>query len=215
MALLSIRKSTLRRNGIARRQKLLQAARELLETHDLDQISLGDVAAAAKVPKASAYHFYADIKDLYASLLASVEEELLQALRAPIRNKVRGWQGIVEVLTLRGVAFLTRHKASLQLQVGPKTPIDLKLRDRQNDAALGSIYERHIDSVFELPSIPNRGAIFFRAVEIADLMFMLSVLEHGRITSAMAAEASLAMCAYLRCYIPAKLPRRRRAARRA
>jgi AcrR family transcriptional regulator len=215
MALLSTRKSTQRRSGIARRQKLLQAARELLETHDLDQISLGDVAAAAKVPKGSAYHFYADIKDLYASLLASVEEELLETLRAPIRTKPRDWQGIVAVLTQRGVAFLARNKASLQLQVGPKTPTDLKLRDRQNDAALGSIYERHIDELFELPRIANRGAIFFRAVEIADLMFMLSVLEHGKITAEMAAEASLAMCAYLRCYIPAELPRRRRKTRRA
>lgn len=214
MALLSTRKSTLRKNGIARRQQLLQAARLLLESHDLDQLSLGDVAAAAKVPKGSAYHFYADIKDLYASLLGSMEEELLLALKAPLRTKARDWQNIVEMLTLRGASFLSRSSASMQLLAGPKLPTDLKLRDRQNDAALGRIYEKHIDTIFELPDIPKRSAIFFRAVEIADLMFMLSVLEHGRITPEMAREASLAMCAYLRCYIPEDLPRRKQASRR-
>jgi AcrR family transcriptional regulator len=208
MALMSTRKSTLRKNGIARRQQLLQAARKLLETRELDQISLGEVAAEAKIPKGSAYHFYGDIKDLYASLLDTMEQELLEALDAPLQQRVRDWQQMVELLNERGVAFLSASRASTQLQIGPKVPTDLKLRDRQNDAAVGRIYERHIDSVFELPAIPARSTVFFRSVEIADLMFSLSVLEHGSITPEMAQEASRAMCAYLRCYIPEKLPRR-------
>jgi AcrR family transcriptional regulator len=208
MALMSTRKSTLRKNGIARRQQLLHAARTLLETRELDQISLGEVAAEAKIPKGSAYHFYGDIKDLYASLLDSMEAELLAALDAPVKQRVRKWQELVELLNERGVAFLSASRASAQLLIGPKVPTDLKLRDRQNDAAVGRIYERHIDSIFELPQIPARSTIFFRAVEIADLMFSLSVLEHGSITPEMAQEASRAMCAYLRCYIPEKLPRR-------
>ncbi len=182
MALMTTRKSTLRKNGIARRQQLLHAARELLDTRELDQISLGDVAAAAEIPKGSAYHFYEDIKDLYANLLAGLEEELLAALDAPVRGKVRDWQQLVELLTARGVAFYAGSRASTQLQIGSEVPADLKLRDRQNDARVGHIYERHIDALFELPAIPKRATIFFRAVEIADLMFSLSVLEHGHIT---------------------------------
>jgi AcrR family transcriptional regulator len=212
MALLSTRKSAPRKKGIARRQQLLRAARALLETHELDDISLGDVAAAAHVPKSSAYHFYADIKDLYASLLAGVQDELLKVLEAPIRAKVRDWQHIVDILTGRGADFYAHSKASMRLQIDPRIPVDLKLRDRRNDAALGSIHEQQIDRIFVLPEIPNRSAIFFRAVEIADLMFMLSVLEHGRITPEMQREATRAMCAYLRCEIPADLPRRKRGA---
>lgn len=208
MALMSTRKSTLRKNGIARRQQLLHAARTLLEKRELDQISLGEVAAEANIPKGSAYHFYGDIKDLYASLLDIMEQELLAALDAPVQQRVREWQDIVALLNERGVAFFSASRASTQLQIGPKVPTDLKLRDRQNDAAVGRIYERHIDSVFELPEIPARSTIFFRSVEIADLMFSLSVLEHGSITPQMAQEATRAMCAYLRCYIPEKLPRR-------
>jgi AcrR family transcriptional regulator len=210
MGLLSTRKSTLRKNGIERRRQLLQAARSLLDTRELDQLSLGDIAAAAKIPKGSAYHFYADIKDLYASLLAGLEEELLAILDAPVRGKVRNWQHVVEILNERGVGFYASSRASTQLQIGPKVPTDLKLRDRKNDAAVGKIYEQHIDALFELPQISGRSSIFFRAVEIADLMFSLSVLEHGHITPEMAKEATRAMCAYLGCYIPETLPRRQR-----
>ena len=122
MALMSTRKSTLRKNGIARRQQLLRAARTLLETRELDQISLGEVAAEAEIPKGSAYHFYADIKDLYASLLDTMEEELLEALDAPLQQRVREWQDIVELLNARGVAFFSASRASTQLQIGPKVP---------------------------------------------------------------------------------------------
>ena len=53
-----------------------------------------------------------------------------------------------------------------------------------------------------------RTAIFFRAVEIADLMFSLSMLEHGAITPAMTEEAIRAVIGYLRTHLPATLPRR-------
>jgi hypothetical protein len=50
--------------------------------------------------------------------------------------------------------------------------------------------------------------MFFRAVEIADLMFSLSMLEHGSITPQMTEEAILAVTAYLGTHLPAALPRR-------
>jgi len=215
MGLLGTRKSTLRKNGIARRQQLLHAARSLLESHELDQLSLGDIAAAAGIPKGSAYHFYEDIKDLYAHLLSRFEEEVVAILDAPIRGKVRNWEQVVSLLNERGVGFYASSRASMQLQIGPKVPTDLKLRDRQHDAALGKIYEQQIDTIFELPQLPQRSTLFFRAVEIADLMFSLSVLEHGHITREMAQEATRAMCAYLRCYIPQDLPRRKAKASRS
>jgi AcrR family transcriptional regulator len=206
--LLSTRKSTYRRNGIERRKQLMAAARRLLETRDMDDISLGDVAAEAGVPKGSAYHFYSDIKDLYGSLLSDIEGELLVILKKPIQRRPRDWFDVIDTLTERGVIYFTKNPASAQLQIGPKTPPDLKLRDRQNDVALGNIYADHIDRFFVLPEIPDRPTIFFRGIEIADLMFGLSMLEHGHITPEMAREAVRAMYAYLRCYIPENLERR-------
>jgi len=50
--------------------------------------------------------------------------------------------------------------------------------------------------------------VFFYTTEIVDLMFMLSVNKHGRITDEMAEEAKRAGVAYLRQYLPEFLPRR-------
>lgn len=213
MTLLGTRKSTLRVRGIARRRLLLDSARVLLETRDLDEISLGDVAAHAGVPKGSAYHFYEDIKDLYTALLALTEEELLAAQRLPITTRISAWPDVIRVLIERGVSHYAKNPASRQLQIGPKTPPELKLRDRQSDERLGGIYQEQIETFFELPEIPNRSRVFFHAVEIADLMFGLSVLERGEITREMSEEAVRAAVAYLRIYLPEKLPRRRRGTR--
>jgi AcrR family transcriptional regulator len=213
VALLGTRKTSLHARGIERRQRLLQSARKLLDTRELNEITLGDVAADAGVPKGSAYFFYSDIEDLYASLLAVLHDELTHVLKKPIRKQIRRWQDVIAVLNARGMEYYTHRPAARQLQIGPRTSPELKLRDRQSDVAIGKLYERHVDELFVLPALADRSRIFFRAVEIADLMFSLSVLESGTITPAMCAEADRAGIAYLESYLPRTLPRRRHRAK--
>jgi len=213
--LLATRRSSLHARGIERRQRLLAAARELLSVRELDEISLGDVAARAGVPKGSAYHFYADVGDLYASLLVKLQEELITRLERPIRGRVARWQDVIGVLTRRGMQYYNGNAAARQLQIGPKTPPQLKLSDRRSDVAIGRLFEKHVGNFFLLPQIADRSRIFFRAVEISDLMFCLSVLESGHVTDEMYREADRACVAYLGSYLPARLPlRKERAARR-
>jgi AcrR family transcriptional regulator len=195
--------------GIARRKRLLASARALLAHHDLDELSLADVARAARIPKGSAYHYYGDIMDLYVQLLTVLGEEMLADVRRPIRgNPPEVWTDIVAALVRRGAHYFGNHRDARQLLISPKTPPELKLRDRQSDAQIGKLFEEQIESRFVLPEHPKRSAIFFRAVEIADLMFSLSMLEHGAITAEMTEEAIRAVVGYLRSHFPATLPRR-------
>jgi AcrR family transcriptional regulator len=208
--------SMFRAPGVERRQRLLATARAMLASHELDALSLADVAAAAGIPKGSAYHYYADIKDLYGQLLAIIDEEFIADLRRPLEGqRFDRWQQVVAALIARGEAFYRGDPAARQLVIGPKTPTDLKLKDRSNDVHLGAAFRDQIDARFVLPEMLRDSPIFFRAVEIIDLMFSLSILEHGQITDEMAGEAVAATTAYLACHLPSRLPRRReRPARR-
>lgn len=161
-------------------------------------------------PPWSAYFFYADIEDLYASLQSLIQQELIEALQRPIRSRIRAWRDVISAVNARGMDFYQHNPAAQQLQIGPKTSPELKLRDRQSDVAIGKLYEQHVATFFELPALPERSRVFFRAVEIADLMFCLSVLENGSITPAMCAEADRAAIGYLSSYLPASLPRKKR-----
>ena len=204
------RRPVFRARGIARRARLLAAARNLLGATDLDALSLADVAAAARIPKGSAYHYYRDIMDLYAQLLTAIDEDMYEQLRRPLPEApIRTWSDIIDALVRRGVSYFARDPAARQLILSPKAPPELKLRDRQSDVRLGAVFAEHIAAHFVLPAHYLESPIFFRAVEIADLMFSLSVLEHGRITREMTDEAIGAVSAYLRTHLPAALPRRR------
>ncbi len=57
-----------------------------------------------------------------------------------------------------------------------------------------------------MPDLADLDGAFFRAIEIADLMFMLSVREHGGLTEFYTQEAARAAIAYLALYLPPLLP---------
>ncbi len=97
------KKNATQARGRVRRQLLCRAAAELLETHDLDAISLGDVAALANVPKGSAYHFYTNIYDLYLDLVAEVGAGLAENIVLPADSTISSWQDVV-------AASLTRSR---------------------------------------------------------------------------------------------------------
>jgi len=209
MPMLATRRKTPRSRGVLRRARLLDAAWSLLADHDLGALSLVDVAARARVPVGSAYHYYEDIREVYEALAARVAAQLLERHEAPLRSRPRRWANVVEELIDRGVAYFTAQPAAARLLIGPQTPPLLKFRDRERDRVLAQVFAAQIDAHFELPRFPGRPAVFFRALEIADLMLSLAMVEHGRITAAMTAEAKRACIAYLGSYLPQALPRRR------
>jgi AcrR family transcriptional regulator len=195
--------------GIARRKRLIAAARALLSHRDLDEISLADVARAARIPKGSAYHYYDDILDLYVQLIGVFGEEMLEDVRRPLRGRSpRTWVEVVAALVRRGADYFNDHRAARQLLISPKTPPELKLKDRQSDKRIAKLFEEQIGQRFVLPRSAGRTAMFFRAVEIADLMFSLSMLEHGSITPQMTEEAIRGVTGYLKGHLPESLPRR-------
>ena len=204
-----LHKASFRAPGIARRKRLLAAARALLAHRGLDEISLADVARAARIPKGSAYHYYGDILELYVQLIAVFGKEMLEDVRRPIRGRApASWADIVAALVRRGARYFNDHRAARELLISPKTPPELKLRDRQSDKRIARLFEEQIEERFVLPRSAARTAMFFRAVEIADLMFSLSMLERGSITQQMTGEAIRAVTGYLGTHLPAALPRR-------
>jgi AcrR family transcriptional regulator len=194
--------------GLARRQLLLNSARKMLRTTRLADLSLGDVAKRAKVPKGSAYFFYEDINALCASLVGLMDEELQAVLREPLPPTMNSWQEIFTLLIERGCNFLENDPAASQLIVGMDATPSLKLIDRANDVVLGRIVDEQLASKFELPPMLDRPKLFFRALELADVMLCLSMIEHGRITKEYADEGCRAGLAYLGTYLPQKLPRK-------
>jgi AcrR family transcriptional regulator len=200
-------KNSLQTRGVERRAKLVAACRQLLLDHAVGQFGLAEVGAVAGVPKTSIYHFFPHIDDLLAALASEVASELLTALGAPFAGEFASWSDCVRAFVERGRDFYRNARPAMVLQLGPHTPPDIKNRDRNNDYAIGLALKALIAERFALPDLPDLDGAFFRAIEIADLMFMLSVRDHGELTEFYVEEAARAAVAYLEIYLPRILPR--------
>ena len=108
----------------------------------------------------------------------------------------------------RAVAIYREQPAYAQLIIGSKAPPEIKLADRDSDAQIGKLFEEIISQHFDYTPFPKHDEVFFYAVEIVDLLLSLSVIKYDVITDQMATEAQIAALAYLREYMPARLPPR-------
>lgn len=192
--------------GMKRREQLKAATRELLIEMDISEVTFADIAQRANVTKSSAYHFYANIDAIYAEVAVDYSAELLSILSVlPDYDDIAQWQDIVDILIERSIVFYEHEKAARQLIISGKTSPAIKQKDRSNDLILSAKIYHILDSFFELPQINNHSDIFHIWVEIVDVIFTLSQMKYGFITTSMANEAKRAAKAYLGTYLTTPL----------
>ncbi len=195
--------------GRVRRDLLIQSAKDLLEEKPLEDISLADIAERAGIPTPSAYHSFPNAHGVMKALGQRFGGELDSIIRQPYRIEANGsWRDILERAIDRSTDFYAENPGYRQLIIGGQTPPEIKLSDRGNDEVLAQLLRKAIGQHFVLPDFPNQADVFFYAVEIIDLFFMLSMMRENEISAAMAEEAKRASYAYLRVYLPRELPRR-------
>ncbi len=203
------RKSSAQARGNVRRVQLVVAGKKLLTETSIDVLSLADVAKEAEIPLGSVYHFFPKINNLLAEIARQFGEDILEVVFQPIELLPDdNWPILIRRCVDRAVTLYKENAAYQQLLISGKTPAEIKLSDRENDAVIGKQVIRLIDKHFVMNDFKNREQVFFHLVEIIDLMLMLSVNKHGEITSVMAEEAKRAAISYLKCYLPEYLPSR-------
>ena len=186
-----------------RRSEMVAAARKLLLTKDMDEISLTDVAEAADIPKSSAYHLFSSLFEVYAAAAREIAGELKAHMDGIGYFSGEGWQCLVQQFIAHGVKFFNERHDAIQLILGPKTLPSIKTDDRLNsDTAISLQLMRRLQRHFLLPSWPGGEQTFFHAIEIADLFFGLSIVRHQWINEEHEAEAVRATNAYLSLYLP-------------
>ena len=108
----------------------------------------------------------------------------------------------------RGARIYEENPVARELLIGPKTPPEIKQVDRENDQKIARVMIDRFDERFELPVIEDFDKVMFWVIELTDLMFGLSVREHGFIHPRYIEEAKRICRGYLSTYLPSILPRR-------
>lgn len=203
-----LKKTSTQARGRLRRQQLIEATRNLLAEHELDSITLADVAIAAGASKGSAYHSYANIAELYMDVVSTIGQELHSAVAAPITDEVEDWRDVFLLCLRRGTQLLSADPAGRQLIHGPKSPPAIKRSDRANDHQVAEVILAHITKLFDFTPDAITVERIYYAIELADVLYCLSVQQHDEIIPSMAEEGERAALAYLALYLPEQISRR-------
>lgn len=196
--------------GLARRQQLEAAAEKLLETQDIDQISLADIASEADIPVASAYSFYNNVNDLFAHLLVKQTEQMFDAVERSIDPmKADSWQDIVAQL-IDGVARHLRNSRTLQqLRLSGKALPEVRYaEDRPTGVDFAERLRMLIEAAFVLPEIAGGDRPFIIMLDLAEAIVVSEYIRSKDIPKGIGQEAKRAALAYLKLYIPEYLPQR-------
>jgi AcrR family transcriptional regulator len=200
------------RRGDRRRERLLEAAGELVQRQPLSEVTYAAVCARAGVPPSSAYHFYPDMDAIFRALLETGRTGFDAALTRPLPPaQGRTWQAVVECLVDRAARYNRSHPVAARLAIGGQTPPHLKRLDRDADRVRAGLALDVLESLFIMPPLRHKRQVAFVATEIVDTVFTTSMIEEGRLTPAYVTIAKRAVTGFLGSYFGASLPRRTRA----
>ncbi|TCL00597.1 TetR family transcriptional regulator [Shimia isoporae] len=196
--------------GLVRRQQLEDAAEKLLESKDIDQISLADIAKEAGIPVASAYSFYTNVSDLFSNLLVKHTGLMFDAAVAPVEPaKSESWQMIVGQV-IDGIAdYLRSSRTVQQLRLSNKVMPEVRYTDeRPRGADFALRLQDLISEAYVLPACVGGERPLVIMLDIAEAVLVGEYLRTDRVSEESVEEAKRAALAYLRLYVPEYLPRR-------
>ena len=199
----------MRRRGIARLNRLLDATERLLERHDEQEVSLARIAAEAGVPLPSVYHFFPNRNVAFEALALRFNEEIYRRSIEPLDDPPpASWQELLERKHIRAAAFQNGRAAALRLFLGAGVSVAIRQADFAGNARLARSRARMFEAYFQLPFLPDFEKRLEVATAINDGIWSLSYGRHQRITEEFRAEATAAAIAYLRAFLPEYLPPR-------
>ena len=193
--------------GRIRRQKLIISAKKLSINNSIKDITLAQVCEEAGIPRASAYHFFPNINEVFLALKYLNAIEMIEAMEKVEISYYDKWAEYVTELMKAIINEVQSDPSKAKLIYGTNTP-DLegdRFGEQVNNKVVKLIYKR-MASHYQMPDYDDIEKQMLVSFSIVDSIFTLSYRQHRQITEAYVNEAIVASIAYLQNYLPESLP---------
>lgn len=192
-----------------RHQAIIEATEYLLQTANIEDISLYDIGKQAKIAPASVHYLFNTVTAIHIELNRIYNEQLTakvlekNKLQAIARNP--SWQDWVKAVMAEGRDQLNSNRPMSEIMLGPILHRTSRVTNLVTNKALAQASLAMMREFFVVPEIPNLDRYFLFATELGEALWSGSYSAHGRIDDETFTESVRATLAYLRCFLPETL----------
>ncbi|MCG3884409.1 TetR/AcrR family transcriptional regulator [Photobacterium leiognathi] len=183
--------------------RIHEAAINLIETRDVNSISIYDISREAGIASSTIYHHYPKVESIFEHLMTHVFKDFDNVLYGAINPaNVHHWSDINKMIEGAFVDFYRKNKMVQNMLLCPHTFSSIRSRDLENDIRIGQLVDGIYRQYFDIPKQPEHINIFTVSLQLADRVYSLDYRKLGYISEDMAREAIRVTEAYLSLYIP-------------
>ena len=196
----------LQERGRARYEAILDALESLLAETDWDQIGYYQIVERAVMPAASVYHFFPTKSALFMALAERYFDYFTEQSQVFLQNcNFPKWQDLVAAQHKGAVEFYNTHRAAMKLILGAQPLLEIRRSDASTNRVISDQTIGAFRRMYEFPYIQDPDRKFLLILAIGDAIWRTSFEEHGYITPTYADEATRAVIAYCRTFLPEEL----------
>lgn len=192
-----------------RNEIILDAAAQLLETVNIENLSHSDIAEAAGISKPGVHYHFPTIASIQLALGRRFDAEL-SAYLAERRHEhgAETWQGLMRNWVSMARDWFNQHRPACEAILGPMLTREIRLAGIEYNTMVGDAMLAGLRRNFHVPEQPNLEDVVAYSGEIMDLFWSRSYMRQGRIDDAALEESLRAALGYLRNFIPEYVPKR-------
>ena len=196
----------LQERGRARYETILDVLESLLAETDWDQIGYYRIVERAGMPAASIYHFFPTKGALFMALADRYLEHFRAASKVFSETcDFARWQDFIAASQKSAVRYYNTHQAAMKLILGTQPFMEIRQSDSRTNRVISDQTFDSFRRMYELPYIQDPRRKFLIVMAIADAVWRTSFDEHGYITQTYAEEATRAVIAFCRTFLPEDL----------
>ncbi len=191
---------------------ILDAACELLNTANVEDLSFNDIASKAGVSPPSVNYMFPSMSALLDELLKRFNhrytDEFFEMEHRLSVTEVTSWQGWIRSLAEANREHFNANRAFAEIALGPMMNRSSRHAIIAVNATFASSMIGSMSSIFMLPEVPDLHRKITLSLEVFDALWGRAYMEHGEIDETTFEESVQIVTAYLRLVLPETLSRR-------
>lgn len=187
-------------------QEILDVTEELLQTANIEDLSLSDIGQKANISKASVHYHFQTVAAIQLELARRHDDvivALLDAKGAELEQQRHpNWQDWLRIKADVARHYFNTHRAACECLLGPVLHRRNRLLSMENNERIGYGKLRSLINAFEVSNEALLQDIMPYAGEILDTFWSGSYVKHGYIDDRAFEESIRAVVGYLRNFLP-------------